>query len=136
MALAAAYNDKQFKVGDTIRVSLRVSEEGKTRTQNFDGIVIGIKGENARKSISVRRVGAGGVGIERIFPLALPTIDSIEILSRGRVRRAKLYYLRDKSAREIAKLTRRQHARKQATLASEAKRTSPSKKKKTSAKKK
>lgn len=84
-----------FAPGDTIRVHVRLREaEGeKERIQPFEGVVIGRRGRLASSSFTVRRVSYG-IGIERIFPLHSPAISQIEIVSRGRVRRAKLYYLR------------------------------------------
>jgi large subunit ribosomal protein L19 len=84
-----------FRSGDTIRVHVRLKEaEGeKERIQPFEGVVISTRGQSAGATFTVRRVSFG-VGVERIFPMQSPSISSIEVLSRGRVRRAKLYYLR------------------------------------------
>lgn len=81
--------------GDTVKVHVRVKEGEKERIQLFQGIVIAIKGGGMRTSFTVRKV-ASGVGVERIFPLNSPTIDKLEVLRHGKVRRAKLYFLRDK----------------------------------------
>jgi len=83
----------EFKPGDTVRVQVRVSEGEKERLQAFQGVVIARKGGGTREMFTVRKI-SGGVGVERIFPLHAPVVDSIEVLRRGRVRRAKLYYLR------------------------------------------
>jgi large subunit ribosomal protein L19 len=83
-----------FRAGDTLRVHVKVSEGGKERIQVFQGVVIGRKGSGSRESFTVRKV-SGGVGVERVFPLHSPSIDRIEVVRQGRVRRAKLYYLRD-----------------------------------------
>lgn len=82
-----------FKPGDTVRVNVRVIEGNKERTQRFEGVVIAIQGSGATKTFTVRK-RAGGVGVERIFPISSPRIASIEVVRRGRVRRSKLYYLR------------------------------------------
>lgn len=83
-----------FKVGDTIRVGVRVDEgEGKFRTQNFEGIVIRKEGTGIRTSFTVRRISFGE-GVERKFPFHSPTVQKVELIRSGRVRRAKLYYLR------------------------------------------
>ncbi len=87
-----------FRAGDTLRVHVKVSEAGKERVQVFQGVVIGRKGSGARESFTVRKV-SGGVGVERVFPLHSPSIDRIELVRQGRVRRAKLYYLRDLSGK-------------------------------------
>ena len=83
-----------FKSGDTITVSYRIVEGNKERIQQFRGVVIRISGHGNEKRFTVRKM-SGTVGVERIFPLNSPAIDSITVNKRGRVRRAKLYYLRD-----------------------------------------
>jgi large subunit ribosomal protein L19 len=83
----------EFRAGDTVRVQVRVAEGDKQRLQAFQGVVIARKGSGSREMFTVRKI-SGGVGVERIFPLHAPVVDSIEVLRRGRVRRAKLYYLR------------------------------------------
>jgi large subunit ribosomal protein L19 len=83
-----------FRAGDTVRVHVKVVEGNKERIQVFQGVVIGRKGGGIRETFTARKV-SGGVGVERVFPLHSPSIDRIEVVRRGRVRRAKLYYLRD-----------------------------------------
>jgi len=85
----------RIQPGDTVKVHVKVKEGEKERIQLFQGIVISIKGGGMRTSFTVRKV-ASGVGVERIFPLNSPTIDKMEVLRHGKVRRAKLYFLRDK----------------------------------------
>ena len=85
----------EFRAGDTVKVHVKVKEGEKERIQLFQGIVISIKGGGMRTSFTVRKV-ASGVGVERIFPLNSPTIDKLEVLRHDKVRRAKLYFLRDK----------------------------------------
>lgn len=82
-----------FDAGDTVRVMVRVREGDKERLQAFEGVVISRRGGGAQENFTVRKVSAG-VGVERIFPVQSPTIASIDLVRRGRVRRAKLYYLR------------------------------------------
>jgi len=95
------------KPGDTVRVHQRIEEKGKTRIQIFEGLVLAVKhGTEPGATFTVRRV-ASGVGVERIFPLYSPMIEKIEIVKRAKVRRAKLYYIRDKVAREIRRQMRR-----------------------------
>jgi large subunit ribosomal protein L19 len=84
-----------FTPGDTVRVNVRVAEGGRERVQIFEGVVIARNGGGARASFTVRKLSFG-VGVERIFPVHAPIIHSIEIVRRGDVRRAKLYYLRDR----------------------------------------
>lgn len=93
----------KFGVGDTVRVFTKIKEGEKTRQQAFEGIVLKIKGRDESKTFTVRRIGAQQIGIERIIPLASPTIDKIEVVKKGLrgVRRAKLYYIREKSRKEI-----------------------------------
>ena len=84
-----------FRAGDTVRVHVRIKEsETKERLQAFEGLVIARKHGGVRETVTVRKIGAGGIGVERIFPIHATIIDRIEVLRRGRVRRAKLYYLR------------------------------------------
>jgi len=90
-----------FAPGDTLRVNVRVREGDKERLQAFEGVCIARKGGGISETFTVRKVSSG-VGVERIFPIHSPSIDSITVVRRGRVRRAKLYYLRNrrgKSAR-------------------------------------
>jgi large subunit ribosomal protein L19 len=82
-----------FRPGDTVSVHVRVVEGDKERIQLFQGVVIARRGGGTRESFTVRKI-SGGVGVERIFPLHSPVIDRIEVMRRGKVRRAKLYYLR------------------------------------------
>ena len=87
-----------FQVGDTVRVHVKVKEGEKERIQVFEGVVIGKKGASNRQTFSVRKVSYG-VGVERIFPIHSPFLDKVEVVRSGRVRRAKLYYLRSKQGR-------------------------------------
>ncbi len=96
-----------IKSGDTVRVWQKIQEKGKTRLQAFEGLVLARKhGVEAGATFTVRRVSSG-VGVEKIFPLYSPMIDKIEIIKRSRVRRSKLYYIREKVAREIRKQMRK-----------------------------
>ncbi len=84
----------QFRAGDTLRLGVEIKEGEKVRIQTFEGIVIALKGEGVSNTFTIRKIGANGVGIERIFPLYSDSLKSIEVLRRGDVRRAKLHYLR------------------------------------------
>lgn len=84
-----------IKPGDTVRVHVKVREGGKERIQIFEGTVLAVRNGGVAKSVLVRKV-ASGVGVERTFPIHSPMVEKFEIVRRGRVRRAKLYYLRDK----------------------------------------
>lgn len=87
-----------FRAGDTVKVHVRVVEGGRERIQVFEGLVIARKGSGPRASFTVRKVSFG-VGVERVFPLHSPIIERIEVVRRGDVRRAKLYYVRDRVGR-------------------------------------
>ena len=95
-----------IKSGDTVRVWQKIQEKGKTRLQAFEGLVIAVKhGKQAGATFTVRKISLG-VGVEKIFPIYSPMIDSIETLKRSKVRRAKLYHIRDKAAKEIRRQMR------------------------------
>jgi len=116
---SAAWNTIPFHVGDTVRVHYKLIEKekvaGKTkrevkvetheRTQIFEGIVISIKGSGPNCMFTVRKIGAGAIGIERIFPLMSPWIKKLDVKKKGDVRRAKLYYLRGKQGREATRIS-------------------------------
>lgn len=89
----------EFNIGDTIRVAVRIKEGGKERLQNFEGAVIAMQGTGLEKSITVRKLSSG-IAVERIFPLESPNVSAISVVKRGRIRRAKLYYLRHKRGRK------------------------------------
>ncbi len=95
----------EFRVGDTVRVLYKIYE-GKEyrRTQPFEGIVIAKKGSGVSKTFMVRRIGAASVGVERIFPLYSPNIEDIKVLKKGRVRRSKLFYLRDRKGKSATNI--------------------------------
>jgi len=87
-----------LRPGETVRVHVKVVEGEKERTQVFEGIVIRISGKGNRATFTVRKISYG-IGVERIFPFHSPRVDKIEVVSRGKVRRAKLYYLRERSGK-------------------------------------
>lgn len=84
----------EFRVGDTVRVGVRIIEGKKERIQAFEGVVISRKGTGVSETFTVRKM-SGGVGVERIFPIHSPKLDSIEVVRKGKARRAKLYYARN-----------------------------------------
>jgi large subunit ribosomal protein L19 len=92
-ALSMKSDVPDFRPGDTVKVHVKVVEGNKTRVQVFQGVVIGRQGSGVRETFSVRKVSYG-TGVERTFPLHTPIVEKIEVVSRGDVRRAKLYYLR------------------------------------------
>jgi large subunit ribosomal protein L19 len=88
----------EFEAGDTVNVHLRVVEGEKERIQQFEGVVLGRSGTGSSETMTVRKV-SGGIGVERIFPIHSPRIAKIEVLRRGKVRRSKLFFLRDRSGK-------------------------------------
>ena len=92
-----------FDVGDTVKVMVKIPEADKVRLHPFEGVVIAKKGSGNRECFSVRKVSYGE-GIERVFPLYSPTIDHIEVIRSGKVKRAKLYYLRAKVGKRATKI--------------------------------
>ena len=124
MAIAFDYKGTLVHSGDTVRVHYKIiekdvvagktkkekKEETKERFQVFEGMVIAISGKQENRHFIVRRIGVGGIGIERIFPVVSPWIGKIEVKKKGDVRRAKLYYLRHKTSKEIARIAASQVA--------------------------
>jgi large subunit ribosomal protein L19 len=110
MALKITIKEVEFGVGDKIRVVQKIKEaDGKSREAFFDGMVLKIKGRNPGKTFTVRKIAEGNIGVERIFPIGLPSIERIEVIKKGTsgVRRAKLYYTREKSPTEIEMIYKR-----------------------------
>lgn len=89
-------NVPDFRAGDTLKLAIRIKEGDKTRIQNFEGICIARRGNGVSETFIVRKMGANNVGVERIFPIYSESLESITVLRRGRVRRARLFYLRDR----------------------------------------
>lgn len=89
----------EFKAGDTLNVHVRIREGDKERVQQYKGVCIQRRGEGGTETFTVRKISSG-IGVERIFPLHSPSIDKIEVLRYGRVRRARLFYLRDKIGKQ------------------------------------
>lgn len=117
MAITLSQVDKKtrkaidMQSGDTVRVHQKIQEKGKTRLQVFEGMVLARKhGAEAGATFTVRK-SSNGYGVERIFPLYSPMIDKIEVTKRSKVRRAKLYYIRDKAVKEINKRLKMQMIR-------------------------
>lgn len=104
MALRTQVKNQTISVGDTIVVSQKIVEEDKTRTQAFEGVVIAIKGRQMNKSFTVRKIASAGIGVERIWPVASPSITKVEVIKKGSVRRSKLYYLRERTGKRAIKI--------------------------------
>lgn len=96
-----------FQSGDTVKVYYKIVEGNKARVQPYEGIVISLRGEGVSKTFTVRRIGADSIGVERIFALYSPNIDKIEVVSHGKVRRAKLFYLRDRVGKAATRVKTR-----------------------------
>jgi len=111
--LTAARAIPEFRPGDTLRVGVKVIEGERTRVQNFEGVCIARSNKGIGSNFTVRKISFGE-GVERVFPLYSPTIDSIEVVRRGAVRRAKLYYLRGRTGKSARIAERRDPRRDQA----------------------
>ncbi len=99
--------ERPFRVGDKVVVNYKIVEGTKSRVQPYEGIVIGIKGGGVSKTFTVRRMAAANIGVERIFPMYSPNIESVSVKTKGAVRRAKLYYLRDRTGKAASKIKER-----------------------------
>jgi large subunit ribosomal protein L19 len=99
----------EFRAGDRVRVHVRVVEGSRSRIQVFEGDVIARRGSGVSETFTVRKISFNGIGVERTFPVHAPVIDHVEVVRRGRVRRAKLYYLRDRVGKK-AKIRERRDA--------------------------
>ncbi len=93
-----------FRAGDTVRVDYKIKEGDKERVQPFEGVVIARKGAGEGKSFTVRKIASGEIGVERIFPLNSPWIEKVEVVKKGKPRRAKLYYLRERKGKAAMKV--------------------------------
>src|SRR3989338_5035155 len=109
----------ELRAGDTVRVWQKIVEKGKTRLQAFEGLVLARKhGKEAGATFTVRRMSSG-VGVEKIFTLYSPVIEKVEVVKRSKVRRAKLYHIREKAAKEISRQMRNQRMAKNAEVVEE-----------------
>jgi len=104
MAINFIYHDQSINIGDLVRIHQEIAEGEKKRIQIFEGIVIAIKNRELNKSFTVRKIAANNIGVEKIFPVAMPSIKKIEVKRQGDVRRSKLYYLRDKVGKAASKV--------------------------------
>ena len=104
MAQYLKHNDQKISVGDTVKIHQEISEGDKTRIQIFEGLVIAIKNRGNGRTITVRKIGSNGIGVEKIYPINMPQIKKIEVKRKGAVRRAKLYYLRDRIGKAATRI--------------------------------
>ena len=96
---AEGKNIPDFRAGDTLRVAVTIKEGDKTRVQNFEGVCIARRGQGSGETFMIRKMGANNIGVERIFPILSDSIDTITVLRKGRVRRSKLFYLRERKGK-------------------------------------
>lgn len=99
--------DTKLNIGDSVRLAQKIKEGKKERIQNFEGVLIAIKGAGGERTVTVRRIATGGVGVEKIFPVDLPSLVRVKVLSSARIRRSKLYYLRKRTGKFALKLNER-----------------------------
>lgn len=104
MANQTTIKGTKVSAGDTVKVHQLIKEGDKERTQIFQGVVIAIKGTQENKTFTVRRIASGGIGVERIWPVVSPWITQVEVVKKGNVRRAKLFYLRKRVGRRATKV--------------------------------
>lgn len=103
--ISAKFGEEHLHIGDTLRVHSKVEEGGKVRIQIFEGILIRLQGRGENKTFTLRRIGAGGIGVERIWPLDARSLVKIDVKKKAsKVRRSKLYYLRDLIGREAIRV--------------------------------
>ena len=104
MAISAVIKNQKLSVGDTIRVYQKIFEDDKTRIQAFEGLLISIKGNQGQRMFTVRKISSANVGVERIWPADSPLLTKIVKVKSGKVRRAKLYYLRQRTGKKALKI--------------------------------
>jgi len=126
MANQAKFKNTSFNVGDTVKVEQIIKEANKERSQIFEGVVIKIRGGQENKSFIVRKIASAGVAVERIWPLASPWIKAIKVVKHGKVRRAKLYYLRTRLSKRASRV--REDIKKRKAILEEEKKDKKNKK--------
>jgi large subunit ribosomal protein L19 len=104
MSLKFKHQNTIASIGDTIRVHQEITEGESKRTQIFEGILIAVKNRGRNKTFTVRKIGANNIGVEKIFPVYLPSIKKIEVKRHGKARRSKLYYLREKQGKAASRV--------------------------------
>lgn len=107
MSLKIKHQDTIASIGDTIRVHQEIVEGSSKRIQVFEGIIIAVKNRGQNKTFTVRKIGTNNVGVEKIFPVFMPSIKKIEVKRKGKVRRSKLYYLREKQGKAASRVKER-----------------------------
>ena len=103
--ISGKYSDTDIHIGDTLKIFTKVIEGDKTRIQAFEGILISLRGRGENKTFTIRKIGAGGIGVERTWPLDAKSISKVEVKKKaGKIRRSKLYYLLDLSGKEAVRV--------------------------------
>lgn len=105
MAISTTIKSTPAHIGDLVKVHLKIIEGEKERTQIFEGLLISIRGRGDNQTFTVRKIASGNIGVERIFPVISPWINKFEVKKTGSVRRAKLYYTRTQSSRQVSHIT-------------------------------
>ncbi len=105
MAISALIKEVQVHVGDIVRVHTKIIEGEKERIQIFEGMILGIRGRGDNRTFTVRKISSGNIGVERIFPFISPWIIKVQVKKPGKVRRAKLTYVRAQSSRQVSRIT-------------------------------
>ena len=104
MSLQTVVCNTTVNIGDSVAIGQRIREGEKDRVQNFSGIVIAIKGNQGEKTLTVRRIAAGAIGVEKIFPVDMPSLVSVKVVKQASTRRSKLYYLRERTGKAAMQL--------------------------------
>lgn len=107
MAKYMTLNGISVSVGDTVRVHQKIQEGDKTRIQIFEGVLVAVTNRGQGKSFRVRKIAAGGIGVERIFPVGSPSLEKVELKQAGEVRRAKLFYLRSRVGKAASRIKKK-----------------------------
>ena len=113
MSLQTIVCNTSVSIGDSVTVGQQIKEGEKDRVQNFSGIVIAIKGNQGEKTFTVRRIAAGAIGVEKIFPVDMPSLVSVKIVKQSSTRRSKLYYLRERKGKSAMQLPDKKIKQKQ-----------------------
>jgi len=117
MSLQTIVCNTTVSIGDSVIVGQKIREGEKDRIQNFSGVVIAMKGEQSEKTFTVRRIAAGAIGVEKIFPIDMPSLVSVKIVKQAAVRRSKLYFLRERTGKAALQLPERKVKQKSALKA-------------------
>lgn len=115
MSNSLIYKTQELNIGDTVAVYQNIVEGGKSRVQMFEGVIIAIQNKEENKTMVIRKIATGGIGVEKIFPVQLPSITKIEVRRRGVARRSKLYHLRQRIGKDAVKLKEKKMVNEKAT---------------------